>query len=252
MDFWDHLDELRSCLLKALAAVVLCAVAAFCCKELLFAIVMAPSRSDFVTYRLFTRLTGVSSEFHIDLFNPELAQQFLVHMRVALWMGLLVVSPYVLYLLFHFVAPGLYAHERRYAVSAVGSGYLMFLMGVALNYFIIFPLTFRFLGTYQVSPDVPNRIALTSYVGMLLMLCLVMGVMFELPVLSWLLAKVGVLKAEFMTRYRKHAIVVIVILAAVITPTGDAITMSVVALPIYLLYEVSVLVVKRVSAKKSV
>ena len=252
MDFWDHLDELRSCLLKALAAVVLCAVAAFCCKELLFAIVMAPSRSDFVIYRLFTRLTGVSSEFHIDLFNPELAQQFLVHMRVALWMGLLVVSPYVLYLLFHFVAPGLYAHERRYAVSAVGSGYLMFLMGVALNYFIIFPLTFRFLGTYQVSPDVPNRIALTSYVGMLLMLCLVMGVMFELPVLSWLLAKVGVLKAEFMTRYRKHAIVVIVILAAVITPTGDAITMSVVALPIYLLYEVSVLVVKRVSAKKSV
>jgi sec-independent protein translocase protein TatC len=227
-------------------------VAAFCCKELLFAIVMAPSRSDFVTYRLFTRLTGVSSEFHIDLFNPELAQQFLVHMRVALWMGLLVVSPYVLYLLFHFVAPGLYAHERRYAVSAVGSGYLMFLMGVALNYFIIFPLTFRFLGTYQVSPDVPNRIALTSYVGMLLMLCLVMGVMFELPVLSWLLAKVGVLKADFMTRYRKHAIVVIVILAAVITPTGDAITMSVVALPIYLLYEVSVLVVKRVSAKKSV
>ena len=252
MDFWDHLDELRSCLLKAFAAVVLCAVAAFCCKELLFAIVMAPSRSDFVTYRLFTRLTGVSSEFHIDLFNPELAQQFLVHMRVALWMGLLVVSPYVLYLLFHFVAPGLYAHERRYAVSAVGSGYLMFLMGVALNYFIIFPLTFRFLGTYQVSPDVPNRIALTSYVGMLLMLCLVMGVMFELPVLSWLLAKVGVLKADFMTRYRKHAIVVIVILAAVITPTGDAITMSVVALPIYLLYEVSVLVVKRVSAKKSV
>ncbi len=252
MDFWDHLEELRSCLLKALAAVVLCAVAAFCCKELLFAIVMAPSRSDFVTYRLFTRLTGVSSEFHIDLFNPELAQQFLVHMRVALWMGLLVVSPYVLYLLFHFVAPGLYAHERRYAVSAVGSGYLMFLMGVALNYFIIFPLTFRFLGTYQVSPDVPNRIALTSYVGMLLMLCLVMGVMFELPVLSWLLAKVGVLKADFMTRYRKHAIVVIVILAAVITPTGDAITMSVVALPIYLLYEVSVLVVKRVSAKKSV
>ena len=252
MDFWDHLDELRSCLLKALAAVVLCAVAAFCCKELLFAIVMAPSRNDFVTYRLFTRLTGVSSEFHIDLFNPELAQQFLVHMRVALWMGLLVVSPYVLYLLFHFVAPGLYAHERRYAVSAVGSGYLMFLMGVALNYFIIFPLTFRFLGTYQVSPDVPNRIALTSYVGMLLMLCLVMGVMFELPVLSWLLAKVGVLKADFMTRYRKHAIVVIVILAAVITPTGDAITMSVVALPIYLLYEVSVLVVKRVSAKKSV
>jgi sec-independent protein translocase protein TatC len=188
----------------------------------------------------------VGTHFEISLFNPELAQQFLVHMRVALWMGLLVVSPYVLYLLFHFVAPGLYAHERRYAVQAVGTGYLMFLMGVALNYFIIFPFTFRFLGTYQVSPDVPNQIALTSYISMLLMLCLVMGVVFELPVLCWLLAKIGVLKAQYMTRYRRHAIVVIVILSAIITPTGDAITLSVVALPIYILYEISVGVVRRV------
>ena len=246
MDFWDHLGELRTCLLKALVAVVLCAVVAFCCKDLLFAIVMAPSKSSFVTYRLFTRLSDVGTHFEISLFNPELAQQFLVHMRVALWMGLLVVSPYVLYLLFHFVAPGLYAHERRYAVQAVGTGYLMFLIGVALNYFIIFPFTFRFLGTYQVSPDVPNQIALTSYISMLLMLCLVMGVVFELPVLCWLLAKIGVLKAQYMTRYRRHAIVVIVILSAIITPTGDAITLSVVALPIYILYEISVGVVRRV------
>lgn len=246
MDFWDHLDELRTCLLKALVAVVLAAVVAFCCKDLLFYLVMAPSKPDFVTYRLFTRLTGVSDSFHVSLFNPELAQQFLVHMRVALWVGLLVVSPYVLYLLFHFVAPGLYVSERRYAVGAVGIGYLMFLLGVAINYFIIFPLTFRFLGTYQVSSDIPNQIALTSYIGMLLMLCLVMGVVFELPVLCWLLAKVGVLKARFMTHYRRHAIVAIVILAAVITPTGDAITLSAVALPIYMLYEISIAVVRRV------
>ena len=245
MDFWGHLEELRGCLIKALVAVVLCAVAAFCCKEWLFAIVMAPSRPDFFTYRLFTRLTGVAADFHIDLFNPELAQQFLVHMRVSLWMGLLIVSPYLLYLLFHFVAPGLYAHERRYAFRAVGGGYAMFLLGVALNYFVIFPLTFRFLGTYQVSADVPNQIALTSYISMLLMLCFLMGVVFELPVLSWLLAKIGVLKPAFMRKYRKHAIVVILILAAVITPTGDALTLSLVALPIYALYEVSIMVVRR-------
>ena len=139
MDFWEHLEELRGCLLKALVAVALCAVAAFCCKDWLFALVMAPSKSDFITYRLFSRLTGVANDFHIDLFNPELAQQFLVHMKVALWMGLLLVSPYLLYLLFHFVAPGLYAHERRYALRAVGSGYVMFLLGVALNYLLIFP-----------------------------------------------------------------------------------------------------------------
>ena len=232
-------------MIKALAAVVLAAVAAFCCKEWLFYVVMAPSHPDFITYRLFARLTGLDNEFHIDLFNPELAQQFIVHMRVALWMGLLVVSPYLLYLLFHFVAPGLYAHERRYALRAVGGGYVMFLMGVALNYFLIFPLTFRFLGTYQVSADVPNQIALTSYIGMLLMLCFLMGVVFELPVLSWLLSKIGVLKPEFMRKYRKHAVVVILIIAAVITPTGDAMTLSLVALPIYTLYEISILVVKK-------
>ena len=246
MDFWGHLEELRGCLLKALVAVVLCAIAAFCCKDWLFAVVMAPSKSEFVTYALFARLTGVNTDFRIQLFNPELAQQFLVHMRVALWMGLLIVSPYLLYLLFYFVAPGLYEHERRYAVRAVGGGYVMFVLGVALNYFVIFPLTFRFLGTYQVSSEVPNQIALTSYISMLLMLCFLMGVVFELPVLCWLLAKIGVLKADFMTKYRKHAVVVILIIAAVITPTGDALTLSIVALPIYLLYEVSVMIVKRI------
>ena len=245
MDFWEHLEELRGCLLKALMAVAICAVVVFCCKDWLFALVMAPSKPDFVTYRLFSRLTGVDNDFHIDLFNPELAQQFLVHMKVALWMGLLVVSPYLLYLLFHFVAPGLYVHERRYALRAVGSGYVMFLMGVALNYLLIFPLTFRFLGTYQVSADVPNQIALSSYISVLLMLCFLMGVVFELPVLCWLLAKIGVLKPDFMRKYRKHAIVVILIVAAVITPSGDAMTLSLVALPIYMLYEISILVVRK-------
>lgn len=244
MTFWDHLEELRGCLWRALAAVLVGAVAAFCCKEWLFALVMAPSRCDFVTYRLFAAVTGSGQEFHVDLFNPELAQQFIVHMRMALWAGLLAVSPYLIYLLFHFVAPGLYAHERRYAVRAVGGGYVMFLLGVALNYFLIFPLAFRFLGTYQVDASVPNQIALASYVDMLLMLCFMMGVLFELPVLCWLLAKVGVLKADVMVRFRRHAVVVILIIAAVITPTGDAMTLSLVALPIFLLYELSILIVK--------
>lgn len=245
MDFWGHLDELRSYIIKALVAVAVCAVAAFCCKDWLFAIIMGPSKASFVTYRIFSQLTGFTDDFHVALFNPELAQQFLVHMRVALWMGLLVVSPYILYLLFHFVAPGLYAHERKYAIRAVGGGYVMFLLGVALNYFVIFPLTFRFLGTYQVSAEVPNQIALTSYVSMMLTLCLMMGLVFELPILCWLLAKLGVLKSTMMTQYRRHAIVVIVIVAAVITPTGDPLTLSVVALPIYALYELSVVIVNK-------
>ena len=248
MDFWGHLDELRASIVKIIVAVLVAGIAAFCCKDLLFSVVMAPSRDSFITYRLFSRLTGHASRFSVDLFNPELAQQFIVHMRVALWMGLLVVSPYVIYLLYRFVAPGLYAHERRYTVRAVGSGYVMFILGVALNYFLIFPLTFRFLGTYQVSPDVPNQIALTSYIDILLMLSFLLGVVFEMPVLAWLLAKMSVLTPRFLTRYRRHAVVVALILAAVITPTGDALTLSLVALPVYALYEVSILVVRRTVA----
>ena len=251
MTFWDHLEELRGTILRALAATAIVAVAAFVCKDWLFAVVMAPSRPDFITYRLLDRLLGDTGNFRVALFNPDLAAQFVIHMRMALWAGVLVVSPYILYLLFRFVAPGLYAHERRYAVGAVVGGYVMFLLGVALNYFVIFPFAFRFLGTYQVDPSVPNQIALSSYIGMLLTLCLVMGVLFELPVLSWLLGKVGLLKAQWMTRYRKHAVVVILILAAVITPTGDAFTLALVALPIYLLYELSILLVRRTEQQKT-
>lgn len=273
MTFWEHLEELRGTILRALAATMVVAVAAFVCKDWLFAVVMAPSRPDFITYRLMDgALSSFSSPeatathgsptpseptdlpvstFHVDLFNPDLAAQFVIHMRMALWAGLLVISPYILYLLFRFVSPGLYAHERRYAVRAVLGGYVMFLMGVALNYFVIFPFAFRFLGTYQVDPSVPNQISLSSYVGMLLTLSLVMGVLFELPVLSWLLGKVGLLKSQWMKHYRKHAVVVILILAAVITPTGDAFTLALVALPIYLLYEFSILLVRRTEKMES-
>ena len=211
-----------------LLAAVVAMVACFCFKEQLFAIVMYPKPDG------------------MQLINVELTQQFLTHMRVALWAGLIVVSPYILYQMFAFVAPGLYQTEKRLAVRAVASGYLLFLIGVTLNYFVIFPFTVRFLGGYQVSPDVENTITLSSYISVLGVMSLVMGVVFELPVLCWLLAKVGVLKAKFMKRYRRHAIVVIVILAAVITPTGDPFTLTLVAVPIYALWELSILIVKRV------
>ena len=126
---------------------------------------------------------------------------------------------------------------------------MMFMIGVALNYFVIFPLTFRFLGTYQVSSEVTNMISLTSYISMLLTMSLIMGVVFELPVVSWLLAKMGVLKAAPMKKYRRHAVVTILIIAAIITPTGDIFTLSIVALPIYLLYELSIMVVARSAVK---
>ena len=220
-------------------------VVAFFFKDILFSLVLAPKESDFLTYRFFERLTGRGESFSIELINVEITQQFLTHMKVAFWMGLLIVSPYVLYVLFGFVAPALYRSERRSATAAVVGGYVMFMLGVALNYFVIFPFTFRFLGTYQVSDEVVNMISLTSYISMLLTMSLVMGAVFELPVLSWLLARLGLLKAAPMKKYRRHAVVAILIVAAIITPTGDVFTLSIVALPIYLLYELSILVVRR-------
>ena len=235
LTFWDHLDELRAVLIRILVITALAAVAVFYLKDELFAIVLAPRSSDFITYRLM----GIEP-FSITLMNIGLTEQFMIHMRTAFYAGILVVSPYILYQLFRFVSPALYENERRYATTLVTSGYVMFMLGTALNYFLIFPLTVKFLGTYQVSDDVANMLTLQSYVDTLIMMNLVMGIVFELPVVSWLLAKMGLINAGLMSRWRRHAIVAILIVSAIITPTTDAFTLFVVALPIWLLYELSI------------
>ncbi len=241
MTFWDHLDELRGVIIKALLVTAVAGGVAFCLKEELFAVVLAPRTSDFITYRLL----GVEP-FSISLMNTGLTEQFMVHLKTSLYAGLLVASPYVIYLLFGFIAPALYDNERRYAILFCGSGYLMFMLGTVLNYLLIFPLTVKFLGTYQVSPDVANMLTLQSYMDTLLLLSLMMGIMFELPVVSWILARMGLVNAQIMRSMRRHAIVVIVAVSAIITPSTDAFTLLVVSLPIWLLYEVSILVVKTV------
>ena len=239
LTFWDHLDELRSVIIRILVISVLAGIVAFCLKDELFAIVLAPRSSDFITYRLM----GVEP-FSIHLMNTGLTEQFMIHMKTAFFAGFLVASPYVIYLLFRFVSPALYDNERKYATALVSSGYLMFVLGTLLNYFLIFPLTVKFLGTYQVSEDVANMLTLQSYMDTLLMMSLVMGIVFELPVVSWLLGRMGLVNAQMMSQWRKHAIVAILVVAAIITPTTDAFTLFIVALPIWLLYELSILIVK--------
>ena len=237
--FWDHLDELRSRIIKMLLAVVTMSVIAFLLKEPLFRMVLAPSNGGFVTYRIL----GVP-DFSIHLINTGLTEQFMVHMRTSLYMGLLAASPYIIYELFCFVAPGLYAHERRYAMWLVGSSYVMFILGTLLNYFLVFPLTVRFLGTYQVSPNVTNMLTLQSYIDTLISMSFLMGALFELPVVCWLMGRMGIINSRMMSTYRRHAIVAILVLAAIVTPTTDVFTLFVVALPIWMLYELSVLIVK--------
>ena len=252
--FWEHLDELRNVLLKIALVVALCGIVAFLFKDVIFSIVFAPKNDSFITYKWFENIGRIFSEspvegFKISVINTGLAQQFVVHMKTAFCFGILCASPYIIYQIFRFVSPALYEDERQYAVKAVGSGYLMFITGVLVGYFLIFPLTFRFLGTYQVSEDVVNMISLDSYMSTLLLIVITMGIIFELPVVSWIFAKMGLLSASYMKKYRKHSIVAILILAAIITPS-DVFSCIAVALPMYLLYEMSVILVALTEKKR--
>ncbi len=240
LTFWEHLDVLRDYLFKIILAMVACGIVAFVCKDWLFDVILAPSQSDFIVYRWMG-----AEPFHIKLMNVGLTEQFMIHMKAALYVGFLMASPYILYLLYSFIAPALYQREKRYAVRIVGGGYVMFMVGVVVNYFVIFPLTVRFLGTYQVSEVVENMLSLESYVDTMMMMSLMFGILFEIPIISWLLALFGLLRSEWMQRYWRQALVVILVVAAVITPTGDVFTLTIVSLPIWLLYEASILIVKQ-------
>ncbi|MCR5131029.1 MAG: twin-arginine translocase subunit TatC [Prevotella sp.] len=237
--FWDHLEELRSRIIRCLLVTVVVGCVAFVLKEQLFDIVLAPRSSEFVTYRLL----GVEP-FSVGLMNTGLTEQFMIHLKTALYAGLLVALPYVLYEIFAFVSPALYDNERRYAIQIVGSSYVMFTIGTLVNYFLIFPLTVRFLGTYQVSSDVANMLTLQSYMDTFITMSLVIGVVFELPVVCWILGRMGLINGTMMRTYRRHAVVVILVIAAIITPTTDAFTLAIVALPIWLLYEASIWIVR--------
>lgn len=239
--FWDHLDDLRSVIIRIVVITLVFAVAAFFFKDWLFSIVFAPKSSSFITYKL---LKG--DKFDIFLMNTELTGQFMMHLKVSLVAGIIAASPYIIYELFKFISPALYANEKKYSSHIVFAAYVMFVLGAVVNYFLIFPLTIRFLGTYEVSNQVSNMLTLGSYMNTLLIMTLVFGILFEIPVVSWLLAKFGLIKSKFMKRYRRHAIVIILILAAIVTPTSDIFTLTIVFLPIWLLYEISIIVVKRI------
>ena len=249
--FWDHLDELRSVLLKSLGVWAVAFVGAFCCKDRLFDLLFAPTQPDFITYRWLNAFncqlspfTFHLSTFNFQFINTELTAPFVIHLQVAMAAGLVIAMPFIVYWLYGFIAPALYERERRYSTVLVLASVLLFGLGIALNYLLIFPVSFRFLGTYQVTPLVVNHISLSSYVSLFLILTLLMGLLFEVPLLTWTLSKIGLLRKEQLCRYRRHVFVGILIIAAVITPTGDPFTLMLVTLPVYLLYELSIALIR--------
>ncbi len=255
MTFWDHLDELRKVFFRIVLVVVFLACVAFLFKDLLFNIILAPQRSDFILYRFLNQLAEAFSipslrveDFHVDLISTQLTSQFMIHMSVAFYAGLLLASPYIIYLLFGFISPALHKTERRTCLKILFPAFFLFVTGILLNYYLIFPLSFRFLAGYHVSEIVTNMISLSSYISSFTMLSLLMGAAFEIPVIAYLLAKLHLITASKLRQFRKHSLIGILIAAAIITPTSDIFTLMLVSIPLYLLYELSIVVVVRATS----
>jgi len=250
MTFWEHLDELRRVLFRSAIAVAVLVVPIFLSKELLFGdIIFAPVEPGFIIYKWFDALALLvglppagMSEFSLNLINIELSAQFFIHISVSLTLAFILAVPYILFQLWQFIKPGLYDKEQRSVRRAFFFGSILFFIGVLVGYFFVFPLTVRFLGTYQVSPNVPNQISLQSYISMFTRLILIMGVVFEMPALALILSKMGIISKSLLKKYRKHAFTVLLIVAAIITPSGDAFTLFIVGAPLYMLYEFSILI----------
>ena len=255
LTFGGHLEVLRQMMFRILGVAGLIAVVVFCLKDTTWRILLAPSEWDFCMYRWVERIMqmlGIDfhfEEYHVNLIATDLSSQFMTHITTAVYLGLLGASPYILYELFRFISPALYENERKYSVQVAVIIYVLFLLGVLMSYFVLFPISFRFLGTYSVSAKVVSNITLDSYISTFVSLTLVMGVVFQLPVVAFFLGKLGVASSWMLSKYRKHALIVIMLVAAIITPP-DLMTLILVTIPLYLLYEVSIRVVKWVEPKE--
>ena len=256
MTFGGHLEVLRQMLFRIIAVVMVLAITVFCFKDKTFELLLAPSQWDFVTYRYIEKFLHklgsdfVFNQFHINLIATELSSQFMTHVTTALYLGLLGASPYILVELFRFITPALYENEKKYSGQIAVTMYLLFVIGVLMSYFVLFPISFRFLGTYSVSGMVESNITLKSYISTFTTLTLVMGLVFQLPVIAFFLGKLEVVSSQLLRQYRKYAFLAIMVVAAIITPP-DLMTLILVTIPLYLLYEVSIIVLKRMEKRKA-
>ena len=260
MSFLEHLEALRWHLMRAAIVIVVLACVWFFMKELLFdGILLAPKSPDFPTYKALCRLSeklNMGDDLCVtvipfSLIATDISSQFTTHMWIAFLAGLITGFPYLVWEIWRFIKPALHQHERQYARGIVFYVSFLFLLGIAFGYYIITPMTVNFLGTYQVSSEVQNMISLDSFISTVSTMTLLSGIVFELPVVVYFLTKIGILSASFMREYRRHAVVVILIVAAVITPTSDVTTLMLVAIPLYILYELSIFVSAYVNRNKA-
>lgn len=254
MSFWDHLEEFRWTLIRIIGALFVFTIAGLIVIPYIFdSVILAPSSSDFVTYRFLdkasktlTFLPDFSAEaFNIEMLNINMTTQFMTYISTSFAFAVLCTIPYILFQLWRFVSPALYENEAKGIKTAFTFGGAMFVIGCLMGYFIVFPLIFRFLITFELSDAIRNTISLDSYMNNFYTLILIMGLVFELPLIFWLLSNLGLIYRPFFRKYRRHAIVGALVLAALITPSGDPFSLFVVTLPLYMLWEISAFVVKK-------
>lgn len=262
MTFLDHLEALRWHIVRSVVVIIVLACVAFSYKEILFdGIILAPKNEHFLTYRV---LCYLSQKVNIDfclgkvdftLISMDMSGQFMTHMWIAFMAGFIVGFPYFIWELWRFIKPALSQKELKYSKGIVFFTTLLFVTGLLFGYYVITPLSINFLGNYHVSEEVKNAISLDSYINIVTVLSLSTGLVFELPMVIYFLSKLGVITPQFMRKYRKHAMVVNLIIAAFITPSPDVTSQMLVAVPLFILYEisiyVSVMVYKRKQLKKA-
>jgi sec-independent protein translocase protein TatC len=258
MSFLQHLEELRWHIIRSFLAIVILSITAFLFKNFIFdTIILAPKNPSFFTNRILCNLGHRLLHSNVICLNSKpfqlisinMSGQLTTHIAVSMVAGVILAAPYILWELWRFFSPALYSNERKYARGAVLWSSLLFFTGVLFGYFMIVPLSIHFLGSYVVSNQVINQIYIRSYIGTMTSIVLATGVIFELPLISFVLTKIGIITPQFLIKYRRHSIVVIFILAAIITPP-DVFSQTLVAIPLLLLFEIGVIVSKTVYRQK--
>lgn len=240
MTFWDHLEDLRKSIMRMAGVYILMAVVLFFFKDFLFDdVILAPSKKDFFFYRL------VGLDFSLSLVNIEVSAQFMIHMKVTFICALILTFPYLVFELWRFVAPALYEKEKGAVRGAFSFASVLFYLGLAVGYFIVLPVMLNFFAGYQVSADVPNTFSLSSYISLFTSTIMTFGLVFEFPTIVAILSALGLVTQEMMREYRRHAICAVVIVAALITPSGDPFSLLVCTVPLYMLYEFSIFVCRK-------
>lgn len=249
MSFWDHLEVLRWALFRSACVLMVILIGTFIAMPYIFdRFVLAPTSNEFFVYRWLNAIGGgvvkLSPDFDVQIININVASQFMTHISTSISMAAVIAFPYFIWEIWKFIEPALFEEEIKHLRPAFMGGTFMFYIGCAIGYLFVFPFTFRFLVEYNLSPNITNQINLQSYIDNFTLLILVMGIVFEMPLLAWLLSLLGILKKSFLREYKRHAIVVLLITAAIITPSGDPFSLMLVFIPLYVLYELSILVVR--------